>query len=81
MVRQLSKVFFVNTTLIMSSWGDVKIKARNLMMYRRDTTVFSATLKLSEYGEIVDTIVKKKKLETVELAETYMNRLLLLNSL
>jgi len=81
MVRQLSKVFFVNTTLTMSSWGDVKIKARNLMMYRRDTTVFSATLKLSEYGEIVDTIVKKKKLKTVELAETYMDRILLLNSL
>jgi hypothetical protein len=79
MVRQLSKVYFADEERVVSSWND--FKARKLIMYRRDTTVFSAKFKLSAYGELADAVVTKKKLNSVVLAEEYMNRILLLNSL
>lgn len=79
MVRQLSKVYFADEERVVSSWND--FKARKLIMYRRDTTVFSAKFKLSTYGELADAAVTKKKLNSVALAEEYMNRILLLNSL
>jgi hypothetical protein len=79
MVRQLSKVYFADEERVVSSWND--FKARKLIMYRRDTTVFSAKFKLSTYGELADAVVTKKKLNSVVLAEEYMNRILLLNSL
>jgi hypothetical protein len=79
MVRQLSKVYFADEERVVSSWND--FKARKLIMYRRDTTVFSAKFKLSTYGELADAVVTKKKLNSIVLAEEYMNRILLLNSL
>lgn len=84
MVRQLSKVYFADEERVVSilnknGWND--FKARKLIMYRRDTTVFSAKFKLSTYGELADAVVTKKKLNSVVLAEEYMNRILLLNSL